>query len=36
MRKEIETMGLKVIVTNTIMNNDQEKIRLASELLEIL
>ncbi len=36
MRKEIETMGLKVIVTNTIMNNDQEKTRLASELLEIL
>ena len=36
MRKEIEAMGLKVIVTNTVMNNDQEKIRLANELLEML
>jgi len=36
MRKEIEAMGLKVIVTNTIMNNDQEKISLARELLEML
>ena len=36
MREEIETMGLKVVVTNTVMKNDQEKIRLANELLEIL
>ena len=36
MREEIETMGLKVVVTNTVMNNNQEKTRLANELLEML
>ncbi len=36
LREEIEALDLKVLVTDTIMNDDQEKVRLAGKLLEML